>query len=88
LCLWRQGADLNPIDLVAMGVGSCLMIVMAKAAEAKGLDLTGTWADASYDLKDYKIASITVKIHSPFSPRTQTAGSWRRKAIAARCIWR
>ena len=69
-----KGADLNPIDLVAMGVGSCLMIVMAKAAEAKGLDLTGTWADASYDLKDYKIASITVKIHSPFSPSDADRG--------------
>ena len=63
-----KGEDLNPIDLLAMGVGSCLMIVMAKAAEAKGLDLTGTWADTSYELKDYKIASITVTIHSPCVP--------------------
>ena len=63
-----KGEDLNPIDLLAMGVGSCLMIVMAKAAEGKGLNLTGTWADTSYDLKDYKIASITVTIHSPCSP--------------------
>ena len=63
-----QGEDLNPIDLVAMGVASCMLIVMAKAAEGKGIDLTGTWADAAYDLKDYKIASITVTIHSPHSP--------------------
>ena len=63
-----KGEDLNPIDLVAMGVASCLMIVMAKSAEGKGIDLTGTWADTAYDLKDYKIASITVTIHSPYSP--------------------
>jgi len=63
-----KGEDLNPIDLVAMGVASCMIIVMAKSAEAKGLDLTGTWADASYELKDYKIVSITVAIHSPCSP--------------------
>ena len=44
------------------------MIVMAKSAEGKGIDLTGTWADAAYELKDYKIASITVTIHSPYSP--------------------
>ena len=62
------GVDLNPIDLVAMGVASCLMIVMAKGAEGKGLNLTGTWADTSYELKDYKIASITVKIHLPQTP--------------------
>jgi uncharacterized OsmC-like protein len=63
-----KGEDLNPIDLVAMGVASCLMIVMAKSAEGKGIDLTGTWADTTYDLKDYKIASITVTIHSPYRP--------------------
>ena len=62
------GSDLNPIDLMAMGLASCLMIVMAKSAEGKGLDLTGTWAETSYILKDYKIVSFTVAIHSPFSP--------------------
>ncbi|MGA2060936.1 MAG: OsmC family protein [Thermoguttaceae bacterium] len=62
------GSDLNPIDLMAMGLASCLMIVMAKAAEGKGLDLTGTWAETDYTLKDYKITSFTVTIHSPFSP--------------------
>ena len=63
-----KGEDLNPIDLVAMGVASCMLIVMAKGAEGKGIDLSGTWADTAYDLKDYKIASITVTIHSPYSP--------------------
>ena len=63
-----KGSDLNPIDLVAMGLASCLMIVMAKAAQGKGVDLTGTWADTAYDLKGYKIAAITVTIHSPYSP--------------------
>ncbi|MGA2035921.1 MAG: OsmC family protein [Thermoguttaceae bacterium] len=65
-----KGEDLNPIDLVAMGVASCMIIVMAKSAEGKGIDLTGTWADAAYELKDYKIASITVTFHSPYSPST------------------
>jgi uncharacterized OsmC-like protein len=63
-----KGDDLNPIDLVAMGVASCMLIVMAKGAEGKGIDLTGTWADTAYDLKDYKIVSIMVTIHSPHSP--------------------
>ena len=63
-----KGEDLNPIDLVAMGVASCLMIVMAKSAEGKDIDLSGTWAETGYVLKDYKIASITVNIHSPYAP--------------------
>jgi hypothetical protein len=40
---------------------------MAKGADGKGIDLTGTWAETAYDLKDYKIASITVTVHSPYS---------------------
>jgi len=63
-----KGLDLNPIDLMAMGLASCLMIVMAKSAEGKSLDLTGTWAETGYELKDYMIASFTVTIHSPFFP--------------------
>ncbi len=63
-----KGKDLNPIDLLAMGVASCMVIVMAQGAEEKGLDLTGTWAETSYELKDYVIASITVTLHSPYSP--------------------
>ena len=63
-----KGEDLNPIDLVAMGVASCLMIVMAKGAEGKGIDLTGTWAETGYTLKDYKIAAIAVNIYSPYAP--------------------
>jgi uncharacterized OsmC-like protein len=63
-----KGEDLNPIDLVAMGVASCMLIVMAKSAEGRGIDLTGTWAETGYTLKDYKIADITVGIHSPFAP--------------------
>jgi uncharacterized OsmC-like protein len=63
-----KGEDLNPIDLVAMGVASCMMIVMAKSAECKNINLTGTWAEAAYELKDYKIASISATIHSPSLP--------------------
>ncbi len=63
-----KGEDLNPIDLVAMGVASCLLIVMAKSAEGRGIDLSGTWAETGYVLEDYKIASITVNIHSPYAP--------------------
>jgi uncharacterized OsmC-like protein len=63
-----EGKDLNPIDLVAMGVASCLMIVMANSGKGRGHDLTGTWADTSYELKEYKIASIAVTIHSSYSP--------------------
>ncbi len=63
-----KGLDLNPIDLMAMGLGSCLMIVMAKSAEARGIDLTGTWAETSYELKDYQIDNFSITIRSPYRP--------------------
>jgi len=63
-----KGQDLNPIDLMAMGLAACMQIVMAKSAEGRGIDLAGTWAETSYTLKDYKIETFTVVIHSPFRP--------------------
>lgn len=60
-----KGLDLNPIDLVAMGLASCLMIVMGKKAEAEKLDIVGAKAAVSYDLVNYKIAAITVNIRLP-----------------------
>ena len=60
-----KGLDLNPVDLVAMGVASCLLIVMGKTAEAEKLDMVGAKADVSYDLVNYRIAQIKVVIHLP-----------------------
>ena len=60
-----KGLDLNPIDLMSMGLASCLMIVMGKAAEAEKLDIVGAKADVSYDLVNYRIAQIKVVIHLP-----------------------
>jgi len=60
-----KGIDLNPIDLMSMGLASCLMIVMGKTAEAEKLDIVGAKADVSYDLVNYRIAEIKVTLHLP-----------------------
>ena len=60
-----KGLDLNPIDLVAMGLASCLMIVMGKRAEAEKLDIVGAKAAVSYDLVNYKIKAIKVNLSLP-----------------------
>ena len=69
-----KGEDLNPIDLVAMGLASCLMIVMGKAAEARDLCIVGANANVSYDLVNYRIAAINVDINLPnkLDPADQT----------------
>lgn len=66
-----SGSDLNPVDLLAMSTAACLIIVMAKGAKARGIDLTGTWADAACVLEHYVIQSIRVTVHSPFQPSDQ-----------------
>jgi uncharacterized OsmC-like protein len=60
-----RGLDLNPVDLVSMGLASCLMIVMGKAAQAEKLDIVGAKAEVSYELVNYRIAEIKVSIHLP-----------------------
>jgi len=60
--------DVNPLDLLAMSTAGCLIIVMAKSAKTRGIDLTGTWADVDCQLKDYVIQSIRVTVHSRYRP--------------------
>jgi uncharacterized OsmC-like protein len=60
-----KGVDLNPIDLMAMGLASCLLIVMGKSAEAEKLDIVGAHADVSYELANYRITGFKVDIHLP-----------------------
>jgi uncharacterized OsmC-like protein len=68
-----KGVDLNPIDLMAMGLASCLLIVMGKTAEAEKLDIVGAKADVGYELANYKIVAFNVDLHLPkiLGPREQ-----------------
>ena len=68
LCLRGQGRRPQSHRLGGDGRGFLHDDRHGEAVEGKGIDLTGTWADTAYELKDYKIASITVTIHSPYSP--------------------
>ena len=76
-----KGADLNPIDLLAMGLASCLMIVMGKTAEAEKLDIVGAKADVSYDLVNYRIAALKVDIRLP---RRLTSGDQTKLETASK----
>jgi len=69
-----QGADLNPIDLLVMGVGSCMLIVMGKTAETENIDIVGAKTVVSYELANYQIAAINVDFFIPgkLSPEEQS----------------
>ena len=74
-----KGLDLNPIDLLAMGMASCMLIVMGKTAEAENLDIVGAKADVSYDLVNYRIAGIKATFRLPGEPRELPHGLAHRK---------
>jgi putative redox protein len=78
-----KGLDLNPIDLVSMGLASCLMIVMGKTAEAEKLDIAGAKADVSYDLVNYRIAEIKVTIRLP--KKLSAADQAKLEAASKKC---
>ena len=59
------GKEIGPIDLVALGLASCLLTMLGKAAESRQLDLTGTWADACFSLQNYRLVSFSIAIYSP-----------------------
>jgi len=79
-----KGLDLNPIDLMSMGLASCLMIVMGKTAEAEKLDIVGAKADVSYDLVDYRIAEIKVTIRLP--KKLPAADKTRLEIASKKCL--
>ncbi len=59
------GQEVGPIDLVALGLASCVLTMLGKAAAARQLDLSGTWADTSFSLRNYRLESFSIAVHSP-----------------------
>jgi uncharacterized OsmC-like protein len=64
-CAADERSELNPIDMMAMGLASCLLILMGKTAAAEKLDMTGAKADVSYELQDYRLMSFRVDVQLP-----------------------
>jgi len=78
-----KGQDLNPIDLMAMGMASCMLIVMGKTAEAEKLDMVGAKADVSYDLANYRIAGIKATFRLP--KKLSAADQAKLEAASKKC---
>ena len=64
-CAAEERSELNPVDLMAMGLASCLLIVMGKVAVKDKLDMLGATADVSYTLDGYRIKSFAIQVHLP-----------------------
>jgi putative redox protein len=63
-----KGATFSPTDLVATGLGSCLMTIMALAAKPMQLDLSGTRISVTKEMTQKpprRIAALNVVVTFP-----------------------
>lgn len=66
-----KGEAFSPTDLVAIGLGSCMVTMMGLAAQKLGVDLSGTHAEVEKEMSTAsprRIAKILVQIRCPLSP--------------------
>lgn len=63
-----DGLLFSPTDLVASGLASCMVTIMALAAEKKGYDISGTWVEVEKEMASdlpRRIVSLPVVFHLP-----------------------
>lgn len=80
-----RGEAFSPTDLCAVSLGTCMLTVMAIAAEKEGVDLKGSSVDVSKEMKanPRRIGRIGVSLRLP----KQLTPEWRAKLedIAKTC---
>jgi uncharacterized OsmC-like protein len=62
-----KGECYNPLDLVSVALGSCIMLVMGKVAQGDGLDIQGAEATVVSEMADMRIAKMKVTLRMPRS---------------------
>jgi putative redox protein len=62
-----EGRYFSPTDLVAAGLGSCMLTIMAIFAERTGLDLTGSTLRVTKEMSSNprRLGVVTVELHLP-----------------------
>jgi putative redox protein len=63
-----RGESFSPTDLVATGLGGCMMTVMGIVAQRQGIDLTGSTVRVTKEMTatpPRRIARLTVDIYVP-----------------------
>lgn len=79
-----DGSSFSPTDLLAAGLGSCLLTIAAIVADKKGLDIAGSSFDVEKIMSiaaPRRIAEIIVKIKLPSKLNIED-----RQVIEAACL--
>jgi len=73
-----RGASFSPTDLVATGLGTCMLTVMGILAKKRGLELTGTRVHVKKTMTSApprRIAELAVEVTFPPSATSSVAGA-------------
>ena len=65
-----EGASFSPTDLVATGLGACMLTIMGIIAQRENIDLTGATVSVTKDMvaePARRIGKLTVRIHVPLA---------------------
>jgi len=57
--------ELNPFDMLALSLAACLLTLMGQSAAVRNLDMVGAKACVDYELEDYLVKQISVRIQMP-----------------------
>ena len=66
-----RGESFSPTDLLATGIGACMMTIMGIVAERHGVDLTGTTVETTKEMTSSpprRIAALRTTITIPLPP--------------------
>lgn len=66
-----RGESFSPTDLVATGLGTCMLTIMGIVAQRDGIDLSGTRVKVVKEMTTTpprRIARLTVEFHVPATP--------------------
>jgi uncharacterized OsmC-like protein len=80
-----EGTTFSPTDLVAAGLGACMLTVMSIVAERDGVNLAGMTVEVTKQMADQprRIGALPVVIHMPKSLSPELRAKFER--IAKTC---
>jgi putative redox protein len=78
-----DGSSFSPTDLLAAGLGACMLTIMAIVGERDGHDMSGMAFDAQKDMaaSPRRVATVTLRIRMPARLDSSARGKLERAAM-------